>query len=168
MFWQSFQVTFEIFFSHVAQVGTSVFLDQAQQINGHFGYIWKELIEQKEPFVMFMGHIGVPTKEARQRQGMFYILFLRFVLRLQGLNMFSLLFTEVLSSNNSIVCFRRKAFTTCVASIWYLTCVISLKLDFYRNLLEFGALAFGQVGRYRPTYPREVNTLLKKIKGTLK
>ena len=33
MFWQSLQVTFEIFCSHVAQVGTGVFLDQTRQIN---------------------------------------------------------------------------------------------------------------------------------------
>ena len=67
MIWQSLQVTFEIFSSHVVQDGTGVFLDQTRQINGHFGYILTELIEQKGPFVMFMGHIGVPTKEARQR-----------------------------------------------------------------------------------------------------
>ena len=48
MFWQSLQVTFEIFCSNFAQVGTSVFLDQTSQINGHFGYIWTELIEQKD------------------------------------------------------------------------------------------------------------------------
>ena len=67
MFWQSLQVTFEIFCSHVAQVGTGVFLDQTSQINGHFGYISTELIEEKGPLVMFMGHIGGPTKEARQK-----------------------------------------------------------------------------------------------------
>ena len=48
MFWQSLQVTFEIFCSHVAQVGTSVFLDEMRQINGRFGYISTELIEQKD------------------------------------------------------------------------------------------------------------------------
>ena len=48
MFWQSLQVTFEIFCSHVAQVGTGVFLDQTRQINGHFEYILTELIEQKD------------------------------------------------------------------------------------------------------------------------
>ena len=48
MFWQSLQVTFEIFCSHVAQVGTGVFLDQTCQINGHFGYILMELIEQND------------------------------------------------------------------------------------------------------------------------
>ena len=48
MFWQSLQVTFEIFRSHAAQVGTGVFLDQTRQINGHFGYISTELIEQKD------------------------------------------------------------------------------------------------------------------------
>ena len=69
MFWQSSQVhvTFEIFCSHIAQVGTSVFLDQTRQINGHFGYIRTELILKKGPFVMCMRHIGVPTEEARQR-----------------------------------------------------------------------------------------------------
>jgi hypothetical protein len=35
--------------------------------------------QTKGLIVMFMGHIGMPTKEARQRQGMFCILFLRFV-----------------------------------------------------------------------------------------
>ena len=48
MFWQSLQVTFEIFCSHVEQDGTGVFLDQTRQINGHFGYISTELIEQKD------------------------------------------------------------------------------------------------------------------------
>ena len=67
MFWQSLQVTFGIFCNHVVQVGTSVFLNQTRQINGHFGYIWMELIKQIGPFVMFMGHIGVPTEDARQR-----------------------------------------------------------------------------------------------------
>ena len=48
MSWQSSQVTFEIFCCHVEQVGTGVFLDQMRQINGHFGYISTELIEQKD------------------------------------------------------------------------------------------------------------------------
>ena len=65
MFWQSLQVTFEIICSHVAQVGTGVFLDQTRQINGHFGYGYG-INQTKGPFVMFMGHIGVPTKEACQ------------------------------------------------------------------------------------------------------
>ena len=74
MFWQSLQVTFEIFCNQVAQVGTSVFLDQTRQINEHFGYIVTELIEQKVKwsFVMFMGHIGVPTKEAGQRHELYF------------------------------------------------------------------------------------------------
>jgi hypothetical protein len=67
MFWQSIQLTFEIFCSHVVEVGTGIFQDQTHQINGHFGYISTELNGTKGPFVMFMGHIGVPTKEARQR-----------------------------------------------------------------------------------------------------
>jgi hypothetical protein len=41
--------------------------------------------QTKGPFVMFMGHIGVLTKEARQRLGMNYIFILRFVSCLQGL-----------------------------------------------------------------------------------
>ena len=49
MFWQSLQVTLEIFCSHVVQVGTGVFLARTRQINGHFGYILTELIEQKDP-----------------------------------------------------------------------------------------------------------------------
>ena len=60
MFWQSLQVTFEIFCSHVAQVGTGV-LDQTFWI-----YI-DGINRTKGPFVMFMGHIGVPIEEARQR-----------------------------------------------------------------------------------------------------
>ena len=48
MFWQSLQVTFEIFCSDVAHIGTCVFLDQPRQINGHFGYISTELTEQKD------------------------------------------------------------------------------------------------------------------------
>ena len=41
------------------------FLDQTLQINGHFGYIWTELIEQRDQ--LWLGHIGVPSKEARQK-----------------------------------------------------------------------------------------------------
>ena len=49
MFWQSLQVTFKIFCSHVAQVGTSVFQDQTRPINGHgHGHVWTELFEQKD------------------------------------------------------------------------------------------------------------------------
>ena len=48
MFWQSLQLTFEIFCSDIGQVGTSVFLDQTHQINGHFGYISTDLIEQED------------------------------------------------------------------------------------------------------------------------
>ena len=61
----------------------------------------------------------------------------------------SLLLKEVLSSEKSIVCFRRNAFlksdtlagfTTSLALICYLTCVIYWKFDFYSKLFEFGAL----------------------------
>ena len=61
------------------------------------------------------------------------------------------LFTGVLSSDNNIVCFRRKAFlksdmlagfTTSVALIWYIECVISWKLNLYSNLFKCGALHF--------------------------
>jgi hypothetical protein len=48
MFWQSLQLTFEIFCSDVAQIGSSFFLDQTRQINGHFGYILTELSDQKD------------------------------------------------------------------------------------------------------------------------
>ena len=59
---------------------------------------------------MFMGHIGVPTKEARQRKGMNYIFISAFCVAPGGLkNACQCLFTVVLS-DNSIVCFRRKAF----------------------------------------------------------
>ena len=78
-----------------------------------------------------MEHIGVPTVEARQRYGMIYIFISVFCVAPAGLKYASLsLFTEVLSSDNSIVCFRRKAFLksdmlagfiTRVALIWYLT-----------------------------------------------
>jgi hypothetical protein len=74
------------------------------------------------------------------------------------------LFTGVLSSDNSIVYFRCKAFlksdtlagfTTSVALIWYIECVISSKLNFYSNLFEFGALHFHwMLARWLPTYPR--------------
>lgn len=86
----------------------------------------------KGPFVIFMGHIGVPTEEARQRHDLyFYLCVLCHACRVE---MFSLLFTMVLCSDKSIVCFRQKAFlksdmlagfTRCVALTWYLTCVIS-------------------------------------------
>ena len=48
MFWQSLQATFETFCRDVVQFGSYFFLDQTCQINGHFGYIWMELIEQKD------------------------------------------------------------------------------------------------------------------------
>ena len=48
MFWQSLQVTFEIFCSDIPQIGSCFFLDQTRQINGHVGYISTELIEQKD------------------------------------------------------------------------------------------------------------------------
>ena len=61
----------------------------------------------------------------------------------------------LLCSDNSIVCFRQKymlaGFTTSVSLIWYLTCVISWKLDFYSNLFECSTLC--------PTYPREVKLI---------
>ena len=44
-----------------------------------------ELIKQKIPFVMFMGHIGVPTKDARQRYGMNYIFLSAFCVTPAGL-----------------------------------------------------------------------------------
>ena len=73
------------------------------------------------------------------------------------------LFTGVLSSDNSIVCFRSKAFlksdtlagfTTSVALIWYIECVISSKFNFYSNLFEFGALHFHwMLARWDATVP---------------
>jgi hypothetical protein len=66
---------------------------------------------------------------------MIYIIISAFCVATAGLKYASLsLFTEVLPSENSIVCFRRKAFlksdmlagfTTRVALIWYPICVIS-------------------------------------------
>ena len=32
-------------------------------IDRYLGYIWTDLIEKKDPIVMFMGHLGVPTKK---------------------------------------------------------------------------------------------------------
>ena len=67
MFWQSLQVTFEIFCSHVAQVGT-VFFSASNAPNKLT--FWKYIggiNRTNGPLLMFMGHIGVPTKEARQR-----------------------------------------------------------------------------------------------------
>ena len=36
---------------------------QTGYINCHFGYTWTDLNREKDPIVMFMGHIGVPTKK---------------------------------------------------------------------------------------------------------
>ena len=121
MFWQSLQVTFEIvvtllklepvFFWILSKWTFWIYIDGINRTKG--------------PFVMFMGHIGVPKKEARR------IFIFAFCVTPAGLKY--LLFTEVLSSDNSIVCFRRKAllkpdmlagFTTSVALICYLACVI--------------------------------------------
>ena len=124
------------------------FLDQTCQINGHFGYI-DGINRTKGPFVMSMGNIGVPTKEARQRHKLyFYFCVLCHACKVE---ICSSLFTMALASDNSIVCFRRKAFlksdmlagfTTSVALICPLACVISWKFDFYSNLFEFGTLHF--------------------------
>ena len=63
MFWQSLQVNFEIFCSYVAQVGTGSNLPNKLTF-----WIYIDGINRtKGPFVMFMGHFGLPTKEARQR-----------------------------------------------------------------------------------------------------
>jgi hypothetical protein len=42
---------------------TVFFLDHTLFIDRYFGYIWTDLIGKKDPIVMFMGHIGVPTKK---------------------------------------------------------------------------------------------------------
>ena len=85
--------------------------------------------------MLCMGHIGVPTEEARQRYGMNYIFISEFRVMPGGLNYDCLsLFDGVLSSDNSMVCFLRKAFlksdtlaglTTSVDLIWCIVCVIS-------------------------------------------
>ena len=66
MFWQSLQATFEIFCSDVAQFGSCFYrIKRALYIDI---WIYMDGINRtKGPIVMFMGHIGVPTKEARQR-----------------------------------------------------------------------------------------------------
>ena len=67
MFWQSLQVTFEIFCSDVAQI-LKLFFSGSNAPNKLTFWIYMDGINQtKGPIVMFMGHIGVPTKEARQR-----------------------------------------------------------------------------------------------------
>ena len=64
MFWQSFNRQLEIFCSDVAQFGSVFFLDQTP--NKWTFWIYMDGINRaKGPIVMFMGHIGVPTKEAR-------------------------------------------------------------------------------------------------------
>jgi hypothetical protein len=148
MFWQSLQVTFEIFCSHGAQVGTNVFLDQ---INGHFGYISTELIKQKDNLRCLWDILECQQKKLVK--GMNYIFISTFCVAPAGLKYASLsLFTMVPSSDNSIVCFRRKAFlksdmlagfTTSVALIWYLACVISCKFDFIVIWRTAFSLAFG-------------------------
>ena len=67
MFWQGLQVTFEIFCSQVAQVGTSVFSGSNPPNKCTFWIYIDGINRTKGPFVMFIGHIGVPKKEARQR-----------------------------------------------------------------------------------------------------
>ena len=66
MFWQSLQVTFEIFCSDCAN--WKLFFSGSNAPNKWTFWIYMDRINQtKGPIVMFMGHIGVPTKEARQR-----------------------------------------------------------------------------------------------------
>ena len=111
MFWQSLQVTFEILCSDVAQIGSCSFLDQTRKINGHFGYISTGISRTKGQFVMFMGHIGVPTKEAHQKVRYDSYFISAFCVVPAGLKYAILsLFTVVLSSDNSFLCFSRKAF----------------------------------------------------------
>ena len=167
MFWQSLQVTFEIFCSHVAQVGTCVFLHKTLQINGHFGYITTELIEQKDHLWCLWDILECQQKKLVKGKAWIPFLFLRFVSHLQGCwNMFSLfvyypqiiaLFAFAEKPFWNLTCWLA-GFTTHVALICYLTCVISWRLDFYSNLFEFGALHFHWLlARYRPSYPREGN-----------
>ena len=143
MFGQRLQVTCEIFCSHVAWVGTSVFLDQTPQINGHFGYIMTELIEQKDHLSCLWDILECQQKKLVK--GMNYIFISEFCVAPGGLNYDCLcLFDGVLSSDNCMVCFRCKAFlksdtlaglTTSVTLIWCIACVISWKFNISSNLI---------------------------------
>ena len=110
MFWKSLQVTFEIFCSQGAQVGTGVFLDQTRQINWHFGYISTELIEQNTICDVYGTYWSANKRSlSKLRHGLyFYFCFLCRACRVEIC--FISLFKEVLPSDNSIVCFCRKAF----------------------------------------------------------
>ena len=42
------------------------FVMQTGYTNGYFGHSWTDLNREKYQFVMFMGHIGVPTKKKKK------------------------------------------------------------------------------------------------------
>ena len=151
MYWQCLQVTFEIFCSDVAQIGSCFFLDQTRQINEPFGYMWTELIQQKDHLWCLWDILECHQKKLVKGKAWFIFYFCVLCSACRVEILFLSLFTVVLSSDNSFICFRRKAFlksdmlagfTTSVALIWYLTCVISWKFDFYSILFESGALHF--------------------------
>ena len=66
MFWQSLQVTFEIFVVTLSKL-EPVFSGSNAPNKWIFWIYMDGINRTKGPFVMFMGHIGVPTKEAGQR-----------------------------------------------------------------------------------------------------
>ena len=114
MFWQSLQVTFEIFCSDVAQVGTIFFLDQTRQINWHFVYILMELIEQNICDVDGTYWSAIKRRLSKVMHDLYFIS--EFCVVPAGLKYASLsLFTVVLSSDNSILCFRPKS----LFEIWH-------------------------------------------------
>ena len=100
---------------------------------------------------------------------MIYILFLCFVLRLQRWNMLLSLFTVVLSSDNSFLCFRQKAFLKSDVGWIHNECSFNL-ISYMRDLMKVWllyhfiwicraafSLAFAQVGRKHPLYHKMLN-----------
>ena len=111
-----------------------------------------ELIKQKDHLWCLWDILECQQKKLVKGKGMNYICISAFGVAPAGLKYaFSLLFIMVLSSGNSIVCFRWKnflksdmltGFTTSVALICYVACVISWKFDFFSNYFNLALCIF--------------------------
>ena len=67
--------TFQKFCSDVAQFGICFFLDQTHQINGHFGYILTELIEQKDQLLCLWDILECQQKKLVEGKACFIFYF---------------------------------------------------------------------------------------------
>ena len=85
------------------------FWTQTRQINGHFGDITTECIEQKDHLWCLWDILECQQNKLFKGKAWIISLFLSFVSHLAGWNMIVCLIDGVLSSDNRMVCYRRKA-----------------------------------------------------------